>query len=130
MAILMTRLFWRLAITNSTVVLNIHIHVLQKVGQATGDIIKFYNEVFVPSTKSFLLHVGSNAGPSVPNNVAVPEERNLLEGTVLISLEMCFGYRHGSVIENLKQLCKSLIVCSFSALRIRGHFLQSEKPSC
>jgi retinoblastoma-like protein 1 len=52
-----------------------------KVGQArTGDIIKFYNEVFVPSTKSFLLHLGSNAGPSVPKNIAVPEERNLLEG--------------------------------------------------
>jgi retinoblastoma-like protein 1 len=51
-----------------------------KVGQArTGDIIKFYNEVFVPSTKSFLLHLGSNAGLSVPKNIAVPEERNLLE---------------------------------------------------
>ncbi|KAG0563583.1 hypothetical protein KC19_8G043100 [Ceratodon purpureus] len=47
-----------------------------KAGQETGDIIKFYNEVFVPSTKSFLLHMGSNAGPSVPNNIAVPEDKN------------------------------------------------------
>jgi len=65
-------------------------NILQKAGQArTGDIIKFYNEVFVPSTKSFLLHLGSNAGPSVPNNIAVPEERNLLEGAMLISVD-CF----------------------------------------
>ncbi|CAM6073864.1 unnamed protein product [Sphagnum tenellum] len=28
-------------------------------GQVTGDIIKFYNEIFVHSTKTFLLHIGS-----------------------------------------------------------------------
>lgn len=32
---------------------------LQKGGQETGDIIKFYNEIFVHSTKTFLLHIGS-----------------------------------------------------------------------
>lgn len=72
----------------ATVMLIVHSNVPQKVGQArTGDIIKFYNEVFVPSTKSFLLR--SNAGPSVPKNIAVPEERNLLEGVILISVN-CF----------------------------------------
>ncbi|KAH9555125.1 hypothetical protein CY35_08G098100 [Sphagnum magellanicum] len=30
-----------------------------KGGQETGDIIKFYNEIFVHSTKTFLLHIGS-----------------------------------------------------------------------
>lgn len=59
---------------------------MQKVGQETGDIIKFYNEVFVPSTKSFLLHMGSNAGPSVPSNIAVPEDKNQGEGAGQISV--------------------------------------------
>lgn len=45
-------------------------------GQETGDIIKFYNEVFVPSTKSFLLNAGSNASPAVPSHPRVAEERD------------------------------------------------------
>lgn len=54
-----------------------------KAGQETGDIIRFYNEVFVPSTKSFLLQVGSSAGVAVPSSVGVPYERNQGEGDPL-----------------------------------------------
>lgn len=57
--------------------------VVQKAGQETGDIIRFYNEVFVPSTKSFLLQVGSSAGVAVPSSVGVPYERNQGEGDPL-----------------------------------------------
>lgn len=56
-------------------------------GQETGDIIKFYNEVFVPSTKSFLLNAGSNASPAVPSHPRVAEERDQGDGEVLV---ICF----------------------------------------
>eukprot|EP00249_Psilotum_nudum_P024606 c29235_g1_i5 orf=213-3407(+) len=36
-------------------------------GQETVDIIKFYNEVFVPSTKSFLMQLSSNVTHAVPS---------------------------------------------------------------
>lgn len=56
-------------------------------GQETGDIIKFYNEVFVPSTKSFLLNAGLNTSPAVPNHPRIAEERDQGDGEILI---ICF----------------------------------------
>ncbi|KAL2610328.1 hypothetical protein R1flu_028901 [Riccia fluitans] len=54
-----------------------------KSGQGTGDIIKFYNEVFVPATKAYLQHLGSTAvvpAPVLSRNA--DEDRNDNEGPV------------------------------------------------
>ncbi|BBN20404.1 protein MpRBR [Marchantia polymorpha subsp. ruderalis] len=52
-----------------------------KNGQGTGDIIKFYNEVFVPATKLYLQHLGSSAVVSAPmTNRNGDEDRNDTDG--------------------------------------------------
>jgi retinoblastoma-like protein 1 len=42
-------------------------------GLESGDIIKFYNDVFVRTTKSFLVQLGANSSMSSPSKASGPE---------------------------------------------------------
>ncbi|KAH9571413.1 hypothetical protein CY35_02G093600 [Sphagnum magellanicum] len=49
-------------------------------GQETGDIVKFYNEIFVHSTKTFLLQIGTSGGTPASGNTHGSDEGDYHNG--------------------------------------------------
>ncbi len=49
-------------------------------GQETGDIVKFYNEIFVHSTKTFLLQIGTSGATPASGNTHGSDEGDYHNG--------------------------------------------------
>ncbi len=49
-------------------------------GQETGDIVKFYNEIFVHSTKTFLLQIGTSGATPASGNTHGSDEADYHNG--------------------------------------------------
>lgn len=58
-------------------------------GPETGDIIKFYNQIFVPAFKQYLVQSGENIPAAVPTNIRPKDEDRNEKGGKIWMVHVC-----------------------------------------